>query len=130
MTGAPDNNPSGSSKHRGVCYVAPMDMIAIWFGGLIPTLLLSRLTLLPVKPEHRGRPSRLLVAHAIAFALCVLLLGFTDGEGGIGGRIANMFGDGLVSGARVYALPQIFWFILEWVWRAHTALQEVRVEDE
>ena len=97
-----------------------MDMIAIWFGALIPTLLLSRLTLLPVKPEHRGRPSRLLLAHAIAFALCVLLLGLT----------ANMFGDGLVSGARVYALPQIFWFILEWVWRARTARQQVRVEDE
>jgi len=107
-----------------------MDMIAIWFGALIPTLLLSRLTLLPVKPEHRGRPSRLLIAHALAFGLCVLLLGFTDGEGGIGGRIANMFGDGLTSGARIYALPQAFWFVAEWFWRVRTAGQRAQIEDE
>ena len=102
-----------------------MDMIAIWFGALIPTLLFSRLTLLPVKPKHRGRLPYLLVAHLLAFALCVLLLSFTDGIGGIGDRIANMFNDGLSRGAKVYGFPQAFWLVVEWFCRAKKIRSEI-----
>ena len=95
----------------------PIALLATWAGALIPTFLLSRLTLLLVKRGERHKFTRLAFAHGLALVLGMLLVGLGTGEGGLESRVANMLGPGLITGLAYNAIPQGFWLITESVWR-------------
>ena len=92
--------------------------LSTWFGALVPTFLLSRLTLLLVKRGERHKFSRLAFAHGLALGLGMLLVGFNEGPSGFEGRVAHMLSlAGILTGLSYDAVPQAFWLIAEYIWR-------------
>lgn len=77
-----------------------MNVIAHMVGGLVPTLLLSRL-LLWITQKWNGGLVRLVAVHVASWLLSTIIAGFGMADGGqwAGGRAAAL-----------YALPQLIWF--------------------
>jgi hypothetical protein len=94
-----------------------LNWIALWAGALVPTFIVSRLTLLLIKRSQRHKFLRLAFAHGLALAIGVLLVGFGTGTGDFSARITNMLGAGLITGLYYNAIPQGFWLSAEYVWR-------------
>lgn len=94
-----------------------MLFVFLWLGALVPTFLVSRLTLMLVKRANRHKVSRLAFAHGFSLFIIALLHDFLSAEGGFDARVADMFRAGLVSGVVAYGPPQAFWLIAEYFFR-------------
>jgi len=92
-------------------------LVGFFIGGLIPTFIVSRLTLMLVGRGARHTFVWLLFAHALSLFLCALLYGFGSGRGGFDARVANMFGPGFGLGLSAYFLQQTSWLIAEYFYR-------------
>jgi hypothetical protein len=80
-----------------------MAYIAFMIGGLIPTLLISRLLLLITKKWPKST-QKLLTIHAISLIMCSLIGGMGMADGGAFVPLIA---------ASMYAIPQVVWLVID-----------------
>lgn len=77
-------------------------LIGQLIGGLLITLLISRLLLLILK-KWNGGLTKFAVVHVVSFAICAVAYAFGSADGGPPNWSAGSF----------YLLPQLVWFLFD-----------------
>ncbi|MFT7572141.1 MAG: hypothetical protein ACI9JL_003189 [Paracoccaceae bacterium] len=94
--------------------VLDMAALAAMVGGLLPTLLVSRLFIFVLRRIYRYSLPIILTGHLLSLCISILLSGFGSGTDGFDNRIDHMLSwDAFVSGIRTYLVPQMLWVLVE-----------------
>jgi hypothetical protein len=88
--------------------------LAAMVGGLLPTLLVSRLLIFILRRIFSYSIRIILTGHLLSLCISILLFGFGLETDGFDNRIDTMLSwDAFVAGIRTYLVPQGLWALVE-----------------